>query len=65
MLAQRLAARSVQRLAAHRAPVRAINRRYATSTEESGVKLPDNAFNREREAVRAHAGQSAGSYFVN
>jgi hypothetical protein len=52
MISQRVALRTVQRLAARRAPAA---RGYAT--EE--FKIADNAFNRDRAAVKAHAKDSA------
>lgn len=57
----RLAQRSAQQTRS--APVRAVQRRF-NSTE--GTKFPwavDNAFNREREAVKHHAASTSGMFF--
>ena len=57
MISQRVALRSLQRLAARRAPA---VRGYAT--EQGGFKIADNAFNRDRAAVKAHAKESASKF---
>jgi cytochrome c oxidase subunit 6a len=60
MLAQRTLLRSAQRLRSRIAPLRAARRNYSAETE-SGFKAQDNAFNRERAAVKAHAAASSGT----
>jgi hypothetical protein len=61
MLAQRTLLRTAQRLPSRTAPLRSTKRSYSTETG-SGFKPQDNAFNRERDAVKAHAAQSSGNY---
>jgi hypothetical protein len=63
MLAQRTLIRTAQRLPSRSAPLRSTKRTYATQTTgsgSSGFKPQDNAFNRERDAVKAHAAASSG-----
>ena len=59
MLSQRALLGAARRLPTQiRQPVQ---RRWASSTEQfTGAQ--DNAFNRERAAVKAHAGESAGAW---
>jgi hypothetical protein len=52
MLSQRVILRPLQQFAARGSPFRPMGRR--------GFKMEDNAFNRERAAVKAHAAGSAG-----
>ncbi|KAF2674964.1 cytochrome c oxidase subunit VIa [Microthyrium microscopicum] len=63
MLAQRVGLRGLQRFASRSAQLRASTRQYSAPSEgslnQSGFKLQDNAFNRERAANKAHAGGSA------
>jgi hypothetical protein len=59
MIAQRALARPLQRFTLAKSPLRAVRRGYAS--ESTGAWKPaDNAFNRERAAVRAHAAESTG-----
>lgn len=58
MLPQRALLGAARRLPAQvRQPAQ---RRWASSSQEF-TSAQDNAFNREREAVKAHAGESAGA----
>lgn len=58
MLAQRTMLRAVRRVPTTTRPV--VGRRFA-SGGQTFTGAQDNAFNREREAVKAHAGESAGA----
>jgi len=58
MLPQRTLLRTAQRLPSRTAPLRSTKRSYSTETG-SGFKPQDNAFNRERDAVKAHAAASS------
>jgi hypothetical protein len=57
-MSARAALRPLQRLATRRV---VSQRTYATG-ENGGFKLADNAFNRDRAAVQAHAKESAGAF---
>jgi hypothetical protein len=59
MLPQRAALRPLQRFSARHPPTRVIRRKLATGPESS-INAADNAFNRERAAVKAHAKESSG-----
>jgi hypothetical protein len=59
MLPQRAVLRPLQRFSARNAPTRVIRRNLAAETEPT-FKPVDNAFNRERAAVKAHAKETSG-----
>lgn len=59
MLGQRIISGPLRQVAARRIPTQ-VAKRYESTLNEGGFKLQDNAFNRERNANKAHAGESAG-----
>jgi hypothetical protein len=67
MLSQRLMSRLSQRAGQQlrSTPVRsAIQRRFASTEGKTLKDLPDNAFNRERAAVKAHAAATSGKCYL-
>jgi len=60
MLAQRLFARSAQRLGASPIARNAARRNYSSETGKQFTGAEDNAFNRERAHIKEHAAQSGG-----
>lgn len=58
MLAQRMLARSSQRLGLARAPLR--RRMYSSESPKQFAGAEDNEFNRERARIAEHAAESGG-----
>ncbi|KAK2800854.1 hypothetical protein FQN50_007995 [Emmonsiellopsis sp. PD_5] len=65
MFPQRSALRLAQRAGRplRSSPIRStVQRRFASTEEQKLPTFPDNAFNRERAAVKAHAAATSGEY---
>lgn len=65
MNVQRLVQKTLQRFTSQnlsRIPRSSFQRRFASSGEPPLTGVADNAFNRERRAVKHHAAESSGKY---